>query len=79
MNDLQIEKLKRFANDSDACSAVYKLLENTLLKPINLTTDVNMLAAERIAVDVLKEAWKELDKYKSKGQNEQKEGRQIGL
>lgn len=79
MNDLQIEKLKRFANDSDACIAVYKLLENTLLRPINTTTDVNMLAAERIAVDVLKEAWKELDKYKSKGQNEQKEGRQIGL
>lgn len=79
MTDLQLEKLKRFANDPDVCIAVYKLLENTLLKPITKNTDVSTLAAERIAIDILREAWKELDKYKSKGQSEQKEGGQIGL
>lgn len=80
MNDLQLEKLKRFANDSDVCTAVYKLLENALLKPIVWSqVDVNILASQRIAVDVLKEAWKELDKYKSKSPVEQKEGKQIAL
>lgn len=78
MNDLQLEKLKRFANDQDVSSAVFKLLEDALLKPVN-TTDVHKLAAERIAIDVLRDAWKELDKHRSRSPIEQKEGRQIGL
>ena len=77
MNDLEIEKLKRFVNDKVLNNAVYKSLLDSFLS--DCVNEVNMLAASRLSVDFLKRGWKDLDKYKTKDEDETKENNNIGL
>lgn len=64
MNSIEQEKLKRFANDLTMSDAVYKLLLDAFLKS-KITQDVYILAASRLSVDFLNQAWKELMTYKN--------------
>lgn len=69
MDNLEKEKLNQFANDTAMNRAVRKLIESAILKPKG-NKDVNYLAAERVALDVVAEAWKDLDKFKPESDRE---------
>jgi hypothetical protein len=72
------EKLKRFANDKVMNEAVREVVSNTILNRKG-TKDVYILAAERIAIDIIREAWGELDRYKQDPEEKSTTPRQIGL
>ena len=67
MEELYKSKLSYFANDSVLMDAVYDVLLNNLLKEKS-QHEVYVAAAERIAVDCLKRAWREIESYKVKKQ-----------
>ena len=57
------QKLKRFMADKDMADSVYaSLLHSFLRKRSN--SDVNLKAAQMVAVELLEEAWKELERFK---------------
>lgn len=62
-NQLKQEKLTRFVNDEAMSQAVYKLLVDKFLSD-NIVNEVNVLAASRLSVKFLNEAWRELETYK---------------
>lgn len=78
MDNLINEKLNQFVNDTAMNTAVRQLLESTILKPKG-NKDVNYLASERIALDVISEAWRELDKFKINSDEPVNNNKQIGL
>lgn len=57
------EKLKRFASDQRMMGAVYHVLLAAFLEK-DKGADVHQLAASRIAIDRLQDAWKKLEAYK---------------
>jgi len=57
------EKLTRFINDPEMSQAVYKHIEDEFLHD-QLRADVNVLAAERLAIRFLQVAWKKLEQYR---------------
>lgn len=63
MNQTDQRKLHNFANDMVMNTAVYNVLLSTFLKPVK--GDVQILAASRVAIDLLNEAWKEVEKFKN--------------
>ena len=67
MQELYKQKLSYFANDPELMDAVYEVLLNNLLKEKS-QHEVYIAAAERIAVDCLKRAWREIENYKVKKQ-----------
>lgn len=78
MDSQKQEKLKRFCNDTVMSEAVYSVLLRTFLKSQG-DADVNVLAAERIAITLLDDAWKELWKFKNTDDFEPKKVVQVGL
>lgn len=70
MNDAQIEKIKRFINDPLMNSAVKGIIQESFMK-VNPKEDVHVLAAHHIAVGLLEEAWKSLEKYQRVEEEEQ--------
>lgn len=72
------EKLKRFVYDEVMKTSVYTLLLESFLKK-RTDNDIHVLAASRIAVDMLHEAWKELDKYKKNQEEKKQNSGQVGL
>lgn len=82
MNKNQIEKVQRFLADKVMSDAVYEVVRATFLKSRATTIkypDVNFLAAERIAADLLEEAWKELGRLKVEDDTKQEPKKQVGL
>lgn len=77
MDELKRQKIKRFLEDEVMSEAVYGIILKTFLKPQK--GDVQILAASRIAIDLLDEAWKELSKLKSDEDNEDNIKVQVGL
>lgn len=57
------EKLKRFAQDQRTREAVHRLLLASFLKP-RKGADVHELAASRLAIDMLQDAWKDIEAYR---------------
>ena len=78
MNPTQIEKVKQFANDNAMSEAVYYVLLKSFLRRKE-RTDVNITAAERIAIDLLEDGWKEIQKHKNTSPAKKKELEQVGL
>lgn len=74
MEELKRNKLVTFANDPQMMMAVYDVLLNNFLKEKS-QHEVYVAAAERIAVDCLKKAWRELENYKAKSD----EGKVVGM
>ena len=78
MNDAQIAKLEKFANDSTMLEAVKYVFFGSFLKP-KKETDVQYLAASRIAIDLMNDAFKELERYKESPPEKEKKGGQFAL
>lgn len=78
MNSFKQEKLTRFANDIGMSEAVYEVVKDAFLKSKG-QKDVQILAAERLALDFLDNAWKEIEKYKAGNITEEKSTGNIGL
>jgi hypothetical protein len=78
MNDVQIEKLKKFANDSVMNETIYGVLLDSFTKP-KPHAQVNELAASYIALGLLQDAWREIGKHKVVREGEDKKGSNVGL
>jgi len=80
MDDLTKDKLIKFANDKVMNQAVFNILLNTFIKPKpRAEVGVGGLAAARIAINLLTEAWKEVDKYYAINEEKADKPKQIGL
>ena len=77
MDKQKTEKLNRFMNDKLLNEVVFDVLLQSFLKTKN--NDVQYLAASRIAIDLLGEAWKELKKYKEEDSNKETGSLNVGL
>ncbi len=75
-NELKTAKIQQFLNDEAMSEAVKEELLYSFLS--GNSKDVQYLAASRIAIDLLKESWKDLQKYKQSQENV-KTSDQIGL
>lgn len=78
MDATQQERISRFMKDEGTSNAVYGLLLSVFLEGTK-TTDVNTLAAERIAINLLQESWKKLERLRTKEKQETQNNRQIGI
>jgi hypothetical protein len=79
MSDTQRrEKIKRFLSDAVMAASVKEAIRETFLRP-RAKLDVQVLAAERLAIDLLEDAWKEMEKYKTSDGGEGSERTQRGL
>jgi hypothetical protein len=75
--DREQEKISRFMNDTLLQKTVYGIMLKTFLEPQK--GDVQILAASRIAIDLLQKAWKDMEKYKTIKDEEVRNVGQVGL
>lgn len=78
MSEAKREKIRKFLNDKNMSEIVKEVLMGAFLKP-KPQTDIQILAASRIAIDLLEEAWKELKKAGAFEEREVKELRNVGI
>lgn len=78
INETQKNKIDRFLNDEVMSEAVKEVILNSFLKP-KPNRDVYQLAASRLAIDLLDESWKDLERFRNVVEQEKKQGGQIGL
>ena len=78
LNQQQQAKLKQFMADKEMSKTVYDMLLASFLKP-DKEMGVQELAAARLAVNYLNDAWRELDKQKAKVEVEKNIISQPGL
>lgn len=78
MEQAKREKIRKFLNDKGMSEIVKEVLISAFLKP-RPQTDIQILAASRIAIDLLEEAWKELKKAGVSEERENKELRNPGV
>lgn len=71
-------KIDRFLKDELMSQAVFEVLSKAFMKPQKIA-DVNFLAASRIAIDLLQDAWKELEKNRLLEDKEPNQLKQVGL
>ncbi len=81
MNDFQKEKLKQFANDKVMFDAVFEVLlvDFTKIRPRSELGDTEEKAARFMAIQLIQETWKELEKYKQINEENTATKGQIGL
>ncbi len=72
------EKVKRFVADRVMFEAVLETIERSFLKPCPFD-DLHTLAASRIALDLLRDARKELEKMRPVDKSLDKKAMQVGL
>lgn len=63
LNESQKSKVQRFANDEALSDAIKQLIRESFLKP-KPNRDVYQLAAVTIAIGLLDDAWREIERYK---------------
>lgn len=78
MNKQQEERIRQFVNDEALSDAIYQILRDAFLEPLE-TRDVQVLAASRIALDMLPLAWKSLLKFKTESEEIKGEKVNLGL
>ena len=76
--DIKKSKIDRFLRDEAMADSVYSVIRDYFLKRKGVT-DVQYLAAERVAIDLLADSWKELKKYKIENDVENVKLNQVGL
>ena len=64
--------------DKALSATIKEVLREAYLEDTGVT-DVNTLASERIAINKLEKAWKNLEKYKNQDNQEPEEKGNIGL
>lgn len=72
------EKIKRFLSDTLMEESVLEVLRDSFLRK-RPQSDVQMLAASRLALDFLEDGWKDLHKFKGESGTQKKELAQVGL
>jgi len=77
MNENQKAKIRMFLNDEVLVDAVKEVFTKSFMKPAG--TDVNYLAASRIALDFLNDAFKELETFAVEEVKEERELTNPGL
>lgn len=78
MDDITKNTLEHFINDKHLSDTVYNFLLDNFLDSYGIR-DIHILASERLSIDNLKDAWKELLKLRAKEINEKTKPQQIGL
>ena len=78
MNDIQENKLQRFINDEIMADAVYQVLLGSFLAE-RKGADVNVLASCMISVTNLKDAWKEIERYKESTDDDSVKQNNVGM
>ncbi len=71
-------KIDRFLKDERMAEVVRQELLESFMGS-DLSEDVQVLAASRIAINLLREAWKNLEKYRSDDSRDKSSPRQVGL
>lgn len=66
----RISVIKGFLNDAVTSDIIYDQLLKTYLK--TKSNDVHVLAASKLAIDLLNDAWRELERFKDTNSNENK-------
>lgn len=74
----QQEKLMRFLQDELMSRTVRQVLIDSFLKKRERNS-IEELAAARIAIDLLEDAWKEIERYKQVEPKERKVLTQVGM
>lgn len=74
----QKEKITRFLNDKAMEQAVFDVLLKSFIKPQE-RKELHVIAAERIAIDLLHDAWKDLQKIRNETTSKPKELKQVGM
>lgn len=77
MDSVKREKITRFIDDNLMSDAVYGIMLEAFLKPQK--GDVQVLAASRMAIDLLNDAWKDLKRFRNEKGEEKEKGSQIAL
>ena len=74
MSNSQIERIKRFLGDKEMEETIKQVLYSSFLKE-RTTSDVYILAAQTLSVQMLEQAWRHLQSYRTEtkqfSQNEQ--------
>lgn len=78
MDNTEKEKIVRFLHDKLTSEAVRDFLLFSFLRP-HPNADVQLLAASRLAIDLLQDGWKEMERLKVGGEEKQKSGGNVGL
>ena len=79
MTQLQKDKIARFLEDTLLSDTIRDiLLENALNQPIK-QYEIHYLAAQRLAIDIIRESWKEMERYRSQSEKKETTARNIGL
>lgn len=81
MNETQKAKITRFINDKTMSDTVFDVIMGTFTKirPRTDLGDTQELAARFIAIQLIQESWKELEKYTSEVTKGEKDERNVGL
>ena len=69
-------RIRGFMNDAGTSTALYEELMRIFTKPQEVT-NTEVLAAERIAINRLQDAWKELSRYKSEAKEEREQSQKA--
>lgn len=78
IDDLKRARIERFMNDLVTSDAVYEAVRESFLGRKG-AKEIQILAAERLAIDLLSEAWKELKKFRAVEEDDTKITKQVGL
>ena len=77
MNSLEIEKINRFLGDKSMSQIVHSIILGSFLKKRD--GDVYTKAAQRMAIDFLEDAWKDLENSRHEQKDKKKDIEQVGL
>lgn len=78
MNKEREARIKKFMSDVETANAVREMLTKSFLRKRE-RSDIYMAAAERLAIDLLEDAWRELEKIKGQDESEKRDLSQVGL
>lgn len=77
MDDIKRAKINMFINDRQMESAIYEFILEEFLKEDS--KDINVLASSMISITKLKKAWKGLETFKTKIQQDKSDNSNVGL
>jgi hypothetical protein len=73
------ERITRFLNDVTLSDTIYRELQDSFMSNGTYGTNVELLAASRIAINLLQDAWKDLAKQKTKTGTIKNDLKQVGM
>ena len=77
MSNSQIERIKRFLGDKEMEETIKQVLYSSFLKE-RMTSDVYILAAQTLSVQMLEQAWRHLQSYRTETK-QSSQNNQVGL